>query len=164
MPGGWGLAQYTPRADKPNALVCAITNWQDTIFGDGGTYNYEQILGNYAVFVVKGVTAATLQAIVADPVIRRFPGVQFLNDSLSVLTNPQWAGYRQFALDLGYSATEWDTRFGGAGQQGNYVLRDIIAFVCQRRFGGRFDVPTQKVVLDGPVFTPATPDTIDAGA
>lgn len=165
MANAWGLAQYKPRLGKPQVRYCAIDDYRDMIAADGGTYAYREILGNYAVIAVKNVTAATLQAIANDPVIRPFPGVTQLNDNLGVLTNAQWAGYRQFALDLGYPAAEWDAAFTGAGTQSSYTLRDVIVFVCRRRITPRWDVAGQAIVLDGVVVSPAAdPAAIDAGA
>lgn len=165
MATAWGLAQFKPRPEKPQARYCAIDDYRDLITADGGTYAYREILGNYAVIVVKNVQASTLVTIANDPVIRPFPGVHLLNDSLSVLTDAQWANYRQFALDLGYPAAEWDAAFTGAGTQANFTLRDVIAFVCRRRITPRWDVAAQAIVLDGAVVSPAAdPAVLDAGA
>lgn len=160
---GWLLSQYKPMPGKPQARYCAIEDHRAEIDADGGTFKYREVLGGYAVVKVAGVTAATVQTILADPIIRRFPVVQNLADNLGALTDAQWANYRQFALDLGYPAAEWDAAFTGAGTQGAYTLRDVIAFVVRRRITPRWDVAGQAIVLDGPVVAPAaTPEAVDA--
>lgn len=166
---GWLLAQYVLYPQKVNSRYCIIEDYRTLVEGDvsvrpqGGAFHYREILGNYAVVKVAGVSAATVTSILNDPLIRRFPAVQFLADNLGVLSDVQWANYRQFALDLGYPAAEWDAVFGGAGQQGSYTLRDVITFVVRRRISPRFDIPTQTIVLDGPVVQPAAvADEIDS--
>jgi hypothetical protein len=159
MPVGWFLAQYAATPGKPNARYCAINEHADAIYADGGAYDYREVLGGQAVVKVGGVTVATLQALVADPLIRRFAGVNNLGDSLAALTAAQWTGYRDYALSLGYPASEWDAAFPLAKE--SYTLRDVIRFLMRRRREGRFDAATQSVILDGQVVSPGDADQLD---
>lgn len=150
MAQGWFLAQYKldPVRTDPPRRYCAIEDHRDLIAADGGFYGYRECLGNYAVGKVSGVTVATANAIVADPVIRRFPVVNQLTDNLVVLSPAQWANYRQFALDLGYPAAEWDAAF--PLDKSNYTLRQVVEFAVRRRITPRLDVPTNTIIFDGP--------------
>lgn len=161
MPVGWFLAQYKPVTGKPTARYCSIDDHRDIIAADGGSYIFREVLGGQAVVKVGGVTLATLVAINNDPVIRRFPGVNNLTDSLSVLTTTQWANYRSFAISLGYAAAEWDAAFPLTAD--NYLLRDVVLFLVGRRLEPRWDASSQTVILDGATVQPAaSADEIDA--
>lgn len=163
MPVGTFLSQYQyPDPQRPdrrkNTIELVIPSgnggdgsktYRDAILAEGGKYGYRECLGDQAVLVVTGVSLALLTQINADPVIRRFPGVNHPNDNLGVLTDVQWTNYRDFAISLGYPGAEWDAAFPLS--RDHYTLRDVCVFAVKRRRTGRFDTPTQTVILDGAV-------------
>lgn len=151
MATGTFLAQYfVPDPLRPERRKCRVEAFRDQIVADGGRYAYRECLGDQACVVVANVTAATLTAIVNDPVIRRFPGVNQPGDNLGQLSAAQWTGYRDFAVTLGYPAAEWDAAF--PLDKSTYTLRDVLVFMVKRRLTPRFDDgATNTVILDGAV-------------
>lgn len=148
------------RAGLPNipGRVCALDDYLDQIFADGGSYRYEECLGGRAVAKVRA-SAATITTIVADARVDRIP-VRLLDDPVNTMTATQQQTLQTKLLALGYTAAELNARFP-LGFAGPYTLREVLQFALGRRFQPRYDAATDAIVLDGKQETPQPPQAVD---
>lgn len=128
----------------------------DLIYKEGGQWAETEILGNRGIVKVRA-SVATLTTIAGTTGFRLLPKDR-LDDSLTDLTSDIKDKLRQEVLDAGYTASEFDERFPG----GLTSMRDLLRFLATRRLKPRRDKTTRDIVLDGPVQTPRTIESVDA--
>ena len=155
----WYIAPYNVRLHhgKFRIRYLAIKEYTDQIKAEGGTWAETEVLGGKAIVKVKAeeTTLTTL-----NDVFRRIPKDK-LDDSLSDLSTAAKTAIKNEILDMGYTLSEIQNRFGS--DLGSYTLRDVLKFMATRRRQARYygnDVP----VYDGTIHTPTDIEIVDKAA
>lgn len=159
MPTAWYVVQYRrdAREGAPGpSRYCEMDDYSEQIYSGGGQWSETEVLGGYALVKVRA-SQAILDALAS--LFRRLP-VDKLDDPLSSLSPQVKATLRDWILDMGYEIEEIRNRFGD--DLGQYTLRDVMKFMARRRLKPRYDVPTDEIVLDGPVQPVKPVETVDA--
>lgn len=159
MPVGWFIAPYVRRAGtrRPTRYV-VVDDLTAVIRADGGDWAETEVLGQAAIAKVRA-SAATLALVAALPGVTRIP-VARLDDPLASLSAGQKAAIRSRVQALGYTLPELAARF--PSDLGTYTLRELLAFVAQRRRMVRYDVETDAIVDDGAIAPVRPLDDVDA--
>lgn len=151
MAVGWFLAPYTiepPTTEWPKGR--RLTPWRPLLARicneDGGAWAGAECLGNHLVAKIRA-SEVTLAEIAALPGVARLPKA-LLSSPLADLTPQQKAAIRNKLEVLGYTLAEIRADLGN--DIGERILRDVLRFALKRRFGFRFDEPSQTLVFDGP--------------
>lgn len=148
MAVAWFVAQYKRNDDKGEVIVgSAIRDYAQQVAADNGALSEVECLGGYAIWKVRA-SLPTLQAIAADPLVRRLPK-DHLDDALADLTSAQQTAVKTLLTDAGYTNQQIRSALGN--DLTTKTLRDVLLFLASRRRLARFDAPTNTVVWDGPV-------------
>lgn len=156
----WFLCPYKLEAVPFSAQVlryCAMNDFSEQIHADGGSWTETEVLGNHAIVKVKA-SPTTLQTIANAAGFTRLPK-NLLNSPLSNLTNAQKIALRDKIESLGYPRVEWQADLGT--DLGAKTLRDVLRFIAKRRRKPRFDTETNSIVLDGPIQSCRSIDSVD---
>ena len=142
----WFICKYRRRIGAPRPTrYCSMNDYTTQIRADGGAWTETEVLGNHAIVKVLANTD-TLQTIANDPDFIRLPKDR-LDDSLSDLGTTAKNTIRNKILELGYSLSEIQERFGN--DIGDYTLKDVLLFVAKRRLKPRYDSNTDDIICDG---------------
>lgn len=160
MPVAWYLVPFrrSNPGQTPPRRELVIVDHAQALRAEGGAMTSSEVLGDHGLVKVRA-SGSMLNTIAATAGVTRFKHVN-LDDPLADLTDAEAASVKARALALGYVEAEWAAAFPNPLQ--TYTLRDLLAFVSQRRLTPRYDVATDAVVLNGAPKTPPPPDTLDA--
>lgn len=146
MPIGWYIVPYMRRYDiyaPAPQRYCAIDDYTEQIFAQGGNWTETEVLGNRAIVKVR-TSDAILS--VLDTEYKRLPK-NHLDDSLSDLSPAIKTALKNELLDMGYPLTEITDRFGDDFD--SYTLRDVLRFIAKRRLKPRYVPEEDTIVCDG---------------
>ncbi len=154
---GWYIVPYKRRANalRPTRYP-AIDDYTAQLMVVGGRWAETEILGDRCIVKVSAPPAALSQL---DAIFRRIPKDR-LDDSLADLPTAVKVALRDEVLAAGYTLAEVRVRFGDDLSQ--YTLRDVLRFMASRRRKPRYDVTADTIVLDGPVQSCRSIESVDA--
>lgn len=157
---GWYIAPYkniarTPGGNKTKRY-CAMKDYKSSIWADGGTWGYTEVLGNRAIVKVRA-SEETLN--ILNGVFKRIPKDR-LDDSLSDLPSGVKQALKNEAIDMGYTIAELQERF--PNDLGTYTLKQFLKFLATRRLKPRYDPVTDTVIVDGIIQVCRPLEDVDA--
>ena len=153
----WFLCPYKRSPQAGRAIrYCAMDDFTEQIYGEGGQWAETEVLGNRAVVKVRA-SRATLDTINATPTFREMP-VPGLVDPLLDVLGLILTGMRQELLDAGYSEQEVGQAMPDLTQE---LLGDYLSFFATRRLKPRYDSNADQIRLDGAIQTPRTVGSVD---
>lgn len=145
---GWFICPYKQMAGGPFGRpirYCAMNDYSELIFSEGGNWSESEVLGGYAVVKVRASSATLIEINKATGFVR-IPLTR-LDDPISSLTAIQRTVLRNRLKDMGYSDAEI---IGGLGDNiGDKTLGEVLRFAAQRRLKPRWDEGNQQIALDG---------------
>jgi len=157
----WFICPYKRRnpGETPPTRYCAMDDFTGPIWADNGWpqgnvpgsptfWSETEILGDAAIVKVRA-EAGTLSTINAAPGFLRIPNHVDLGDTLGDLTAGQKQVLLNKAVALGYSLAEIQAAL--PTNWSTVTLRQVLAFLAQRRLKPRYDPDTDEIVLDGAV-------------
>lgn len=142
---GWYICPYKRRPGRIPTRYCAMDDYTNQIFSEGGGWSETEVLGDRAIVKVKASTS-TLTTL--NTIFKRLPKT-ILDSSLSDLTSQQKNTIKNELLDMGYTLTEIQNRFGN--NLGDYTFRDVLNFMATRRLKPRYDIATDMIICDGEI-------------
>lgn len=144
MPIAWYIVPYKRKPfEAGKTRYCAIDDYTKQIFAEGGNWTETEILGNRAIVKVK---APVIILTVLNSKYKRLPKNR-LDDSLSDLPASVKTAIKNEILDMGYTLTEVQNKFGN--DIGQFTLRDVLKFMTKRRLKPRYVPETDTIVVDG---------------
>ena len=143
----WYIAPYKINQEAPgwlkNIRYCAMDDYTDVIFAEGGDWTETEILGNRAIVKVRASLAILT---ILNSVFKRIPKNR-LDDPLSDLPTAVKQALKNEALDMGYTIAELQARF--PNDLGTYTLKDVLKFYAKRRLKPRYDSVVDEIKVDG---------------
>ena len=156
----WYIAPYKINQEAPgwlkNIRYCAMDDYTDVIFAEGGDWTETEILGNRAIVKVRASLAILT---ILNSVFKRIPKNR-LDDPLSDLPTAVKQALKNEALDMGYTIAELQARF--PNDLGTYTLKDVLKFYAKRRLKPRYDSVADEIKVDGIEQTCRPIESVDA--
>lgn len=153
----WFLCQYkrNMNARRPTRY-CAMDDFTQAIYTDGGKWSETEVLGNYAIVKVRA-NDSTLATIAAADGFTRLP-LKLLNETLANLTLAQRTAIANKLAEIGYTVDDLST-FGNLRDK---TLAQVLKFAASRRLKPRYDSDSDTIICDGDVCSCRPIEDVDA--